>query len=63
MAAEEIRMTPRQLRTLRAKLGLDQWGLAERIGVDQATISRWEAGKVPISRVAVLLLKTMRHLA
>jgi DNA-binding transcriptional regulator YiaG len=60
MAAQEASMTPRQLKALRAKLGLDQWGLAERIGVDQATISRWEAGKVPISRVAVLLLKMLR---
>jgi transcriptional regulator with XRE-family HTH domain len=52
-------MTPAQLKSLRAQLGWSQARLAERVGVDQATISRWEAGTVPISQLAANFLKTL----
>ena len=44
------------LRCYRKQLGLDQDELAELLGVAQATISRWEAGKrLPKDPVEILL--------
>lgn len=37
-----------QLKTFRRQMGLKQWALADMLGVDQATVSRWESGKSPI---------------
>ncbi|MER5868476.1 N-6 DNA methylase [Streptomyces sp. NPDC002044] len=47
---------PATLRTLRARLGLTQAGLAERLGVSFATVNRWEGGsskpqKAPMARI------------
>lgn len=44
----------RTLRTRREALGLDRAELAERVGVDPETISRWENGEVvpPPKRLA-----------
>jgi DNA-binding XRE family transcriptional regulator len=36
-----------RIRALRKSLGLSQAGFAERIGVDQSNISRWENGAMP----------------
>ncbi len=36
---------PAQIKRLRARLGLTQAALAERIGVSFPTINRWENGK------------------
>ncbi|HYN99315.1 MAG TPA: helix-turn-helix transcriptional regulator [Actinomycetota bacterium] len=46
----------RTLRTRREELGLGQTQLAERIGVTQQTISRWESGEIvpPPKRLAKL---------
>jgi len=41
-------MTPIELRARREALGLSQGLLADWLGVRQATVSRWEAGKQPI---------------
>lgn len=32
------------IRAFRRQLGWTQWDLAERLGVDQGTVSRWERG-------------------
>lgn len=50
------------LRTLRSRLGLTQLELAESLGVDQATVSRWERGvdrprPARVARIRDLLLK------
>jgi len=42
------RLTPSQLRTARKRAGWGQGELAERLGLNQANISRWERGKKPI---------------
>jgi DNA-binding transcriptional regulator YiaG len=46
------------VRVLRASLGPkeSQKRLAERFGVSQATVSRWEAGIEPVSGPAKILL-------
>ncbi|HEX2149609.1 MAG TPA: helix-turn-helix transcriptional regulator, partial [Actinomycetota bacterium] len=46
----------RTLRSRREELGLGQSQLAERIGVTQQTISRWESGEIvpPPKRLAKL---------
>jgi DNA-binding transcriptional regulator YiaG len=36
---------PRELTAIREELGLNQAGLAAELGVDQSTVSNWEAGK------------------
>jgi len=42
-------LTPRQLRTLRARVGLTQAALASLIGVARVTYARWECGLHPIA--------------
>ena len=36
-------MTPNELTRLRVKLTLTQEALAQRVGVDKSTVSRWES--------------------
>ncbi len=50
-------MTPQDITAARQRLGLTQAGLADRIGTTQSTVSRWEAGRVPISRSAERLIE------
>ena len=45
----------------RTALGLSQAGIASSLGVDQATISRWEAGKVRIPAAIELALATLKE--
>lgn len=37
-----------KLRLYRRRMGLKQWALADMLGVDQSTVSRWERGSRPI---------------
>lgn len=53
-------MTGPELLAARDALGLTQRQLAELLGVPQATIWRWEAGKHPIERPRVLRLALER---
>lgn len=43
------------IKRLRKRLGLTQQGLAERLGIDQGTVSRLEAGSAPSKPVLLLL--------
>ena len=52
-------METNQITSARQRLGLSQAALAERLGVDQATISRWERGVVPVSGPAALALRLL----
>lgn len=52
-------MTPRELKALRAKLGISQQALADQLGVHIMTVWRWEAGKTPISQLAAKLIQTL----
>jgi transcriptional regulator with XRE-family HTH domain len=47
--------TPAQIKKYREDKGLSQQALAEKLGVDQATVSRIENGAVPARPVAILL--------
>lgn len=53
-------MTPAELKRLRARLGLTQAQLAERLGVDRNTVTRWEMGLRKISEPVSRLLATLR---
>ncbi len=46
----------------RKEQGLSQAALAARIGVEQATVSKWEHGKVPTSTHLAALLLTLQKL-
>lgn len=52
-------MTPRDLKVLRAKLGLRQVDLAEQLGVHRNTVGDWERGLTPIQGPALRLLERM----
>lgn len=54
-------MEPADLIAARAALGLSQSALAAALGVDQATVSRWEAGKARIPAPVVLALATLKE--
>jgi transcriptional regulator with XRE-family HTH domain len=49
-------VTPADLLAFRRALGLTQRELAERLGVPQATIWRWESGQHPIQHPTILRL-------
>ena len=53
-------MTPAELRELRAALGLSQRALAERLGVQYATVARWETGHHAIQHPTMLRLALER---
>lgn len=56
-------MTPTELTAAREALGLSQNRLAEELGVSQSTLSRWEAGRMPIEHPRLLRLALERLLA
>jgi DNA-binding transcriptional regulator YiaG len=53
--------TPGYVRTLREALGLTQAELGERLGVDKATVARWENGKVRPGRKAASAMDKLRR--
>jgi D-3-phosphoglycerate dehydrogenase len=56
-------MEPAEFIAARAALGMSQSALAAALGVDQATISRWEAGKARIPAPVVLALAGLKETA
>ncbi len=52
-------MNPTSLRKLRERLGLSQHGLARRLGVARATVTRWENGTRRPSKIAALALRSV----
>lgn len=55
-------MTPRELRLAREVLGLSQVEMADRLGLDSVTVSRWERGVQSISQPAMVRLALERLL-
>jgi transcriptional regulator with XRE-family HTH domain len=53
-------MTPEEFRGWYARLGLNQQHLAERLPVDQSTISRWLNGE---RKIPPYLWRALEHLA
>lgn len=51
------------LKKLRSKLNLSQADMADRLGVDQATISRIERGLQPLSKPVTKLLEQIASAA
>lgn len=50
-------ITPAAIKRIRSRLAETQAQFAERLGIDQGTLSRWEAGKPPKSGPAFLWLQ------
>lgn len=50
------------VRGVRRRLKLTQTGLAERLGVAQMTVSRWESGDAPVRPAMRLALKSLQPL-
>jgi len=51
------------IKALREQLGLTQAGLADRIGVDQGTVSNWEKGKTKPSGPARRIMASLAEAA
>ena len=49
--------TPEDIRSLRTRMGLNQKALADLCDVNQATVSRWERGLIPVDRNVQNLLR------
>jgi len=54
---KRMTITAEAIREARDRLGETQWEFADRIGINQATVSRWEAGALPKKGVAQALLR------
>src|ERR1035437_3347334 len=54
-------MDAAEFTAIRNALGLSQSGIASILGVDQATISRWEGGKVRIPATTELALAALKE--
>lgn len=52
-------MTPEQLKTRRAALGLTQAQLATQLGITVSTVAKWEQAIHPIPPLASKLLRTL----
>jgi transcriptional regulator with XRE-family HTH domain len=50
-------LTTKELRWIRLRLGLSQMALAKELGVTRNTVTRWELGIHPISRLAEVALR------
>jgi len=53
------RLTGREFRAIRLRLGLTQGALAKRRGIERTTIYRWEHGKFPITKMAALAVQQL----
>lgn len=53
---------PVSIKKLRISLGLSQAAFAEKIGIDQATVSRMENGQEPSRMVKMLLSQVFQGL-
>jgi DNA-binding transcriptional regulator YiaG len=52
-------MTPDELKAWRKRLGLTQKKAAEALGVNLATLAKWETGRLPISKVVALACRAV----
>ena len=50
-------MTAEAFQALRARLGLTQAELAEKLGVKRNTVNRWEMGLLPIQTITALAVQ------
>jgi DNA-binding transcriptional regulator YiaG len=55
-------MTKDEVKQLRAKLGLTQQELADKLGVTQTSVARWEMGMHQIEEPTARLLKLLTKL-
>ncbi len=55
--------SPEARRLLRTRSGLTQDDLARALGVNRATVSRWEAGRNPRATLAARYLELMDRIA
>ena len=53
-------MKSKDIKALRKKLKLTQKGLAEKVGVDQVTVNRWENEAARPSQLAIRQLERLR---
>lgn len=49
-----------ELRTIRTELGLTQAEFADRLGLHQSTISRFEKGDLPLDKRTLLAAQALR---
>lgn len=59
IARQETKLLPEEIRFLRTHLGYSGVDFSRKIGVDAATVSRWENGKATMGDLAERLLRLM----
>jgi putative transcriptional regulator len=59
IAKQECKLAPEEIRFLRTHLGFSGVDFARKVGVDAATVSRWENGKMPMGEANEKLLRIM----
>lgn len=52
-------LMPKEVRFLRAMLGMSQAALDERLGMDPGAVARWEGGEAPGARLASVALRSL----
>lgn len=55
-------MEPKDIKKLRLRLGFSQADFAMLVGVNQATVSKWETGSIGISRLAYRAMEPLQGL-
>lgn len=61
MMKKPMQIAPGTIRKVRERLNETQGQFATRLGVDQATVSRWECGALPKTGAMQMLLQKVLH--
>lgn len=54
-------MTAKEVKAIRARLGMTQKQLADSVGVARVTVARWECGLVRVQEPTARLLRLLRR--
>lgn len=59
---EQIKITGEQVKAARDRIGESQTAFAQRFGVDQATVHRWETRGVPRGTAQIAVQRVLQEI-